>query len=198
MATITPLRRCAPDATLTQAWVEAAEDGAILLAGLDAPARTAAGCLLQPEPGDRVLAVVQPGQPAYVLCVLEKAGAAGTLDLGGGARITARDGALALEGRELELRAGTGRARFDAFSWQSRSLTAQVGSLRALGLTLESVFDRVVQRARTSLRWIRDLDHAAAGRVRRQVQGQYSVQSGSASITAEGQVKVDGRQIHLG
>jgi hypothetical protein len=215
MATVTPLQH-GTGATLAQACVAGREAQTLILSlppGTTIRARRAAGCLLRPEPGDLVLASFQPGGEAYVLCVLERTGDAATLDLAPEVAVTARSGRLELTGLEVALKAGvavqvaapalqvdgtTGVARFQDFTCTAGSLTARAGALRLLGQTLETVFDRLVQRVRLSLRWVSELDRLEAGRSHTAVADRCTLRAGSVSLLAEDEVKVDGKRINLG
>ena len=188
MGAIALLRREPAATALAQAWVAGADGDAFLLSrpsGEPVRARRAAGCLLQPEAGDMVLACLQPGGTSYVVCVLEKAGEVATLALGPEVTLTARSGQLELQGAEVAVRART-------------AMRLEAPAIHFLGRTLDLVFDRLVQRARNSFRWIQELDQVHARRSHTAVSERYTLRSGSASIVAEDEVKVDGKRINLG
>ncbi|MGB1111309.1 MAG: DUF3540 domain-containing protein [Gammaproteobacteria bacterium] len=154
-------------------------------------ARRAADCLLEPEPGDRVL-IVSLGRTSYILSVLERANpAAGTISLEGDMHLLSRSGDVTLSGSAVELRGETLKAT-------GATLESRIGTVRHTGDRVEAIFETLIQRCRNAMRWVEDTEMASMGNVIQQVRKMLNLRSENAIITARKDIKVDGERIHMG
>lgn len=177
-------------------------------------AARAAGCLLEPQPGDLVLAAVSTGSGAYITTVLERGAASEEARLGLPAKtvveaeqeLTLRAHELSAVGREsasLEAPACSvttvvGQARFERFSMIGIQVKAKLAELKSVIGSIDTTADRMVQRLSRSYRRIRDFEDNRIGRWRCLVDELFSVRSKESSLTAEKQVKIDADKISLG
>lgn len=202
--------------TLEYATVEEAHEGALALRTPHGPAtaRLAASCLLAPEPGDRVL-VSLDREEAFVLAVLERSGAGERrLVLPGPARlevpegrlsIAARDGVSLASATEVSLAApdlAMSAARLTAgvteTAFTGAGLEARVARIKVVARAVDSFLGRCVERMVSCLRQVREHDETQAGSARQIVEGTLTVHTANTVHLAEGHVKIDAEQIHLG
>lgn len=189
----------APDAQVARVARRLAPCACELLAGGELThARVAASCLLQPEPGDLVLAWRAQAGPSYVLAVLERPLDAGCVRLPGGAELHAGAGALRLRARCVELLAE--RARVHAVSLQLRAdrAFAWLGDVQARGRSWLTRLERSVVELGDSLRRVRGLDESHVEQQRMRVRQRLHIQARDTSIVCERRVRVDARHIDLG
>ena len=172
------------------------------------PAQRARGCLVRPEIGDTVLLAVSP-VGAHVLQVLERPAeldGGSDLDFEGPVRLRVRNGGLNLAAAkdisliapELEIDARKGRARVEDFSFFGRLFSGQVERLKVAADTLDAIFKRAVQRLTNSYRYVEEHDEVQSGSTRFLVDGTMTMQTKTTMHTAEGHIKIDAEQIHLG
>ncbi|NUU02188.1 DUF3540 domain-containing protein [Herbaspirillum robiniae] len=178
-------------------------------------AQRADSCLIQPDCGDTVLVCAGGGNaPAYILAVLARAERdSAVLALPGGVALNTDHGKLTVSGRQLEMAATEGltlqaptlgvaalrgEMKFGSLETSAQQVQARFGAVSLMARVLNSTVDRLVQKAKNSLRWTEGLDETRAGRVRAQVQGRHEIRAGHATVIAEGQVKIDGEKIDLG
>lgn len=196
--------------------VVACEAGRIMVqaGGRRMAARRAASCLVEPEPGDLVLVGGDLAR-CYLLAVLERAGTAplriageGDVELlarGGTVRLVGEEGVEIATAREVRITAEaiavkSSRAALfiDELSVVGRSAVAHIGRLRAMGSVLESFVDRVMMRARRSVRLIEESDHTRAGSIDLRADATLQAHGETSIVTASTLVRLDGGQIHLG
>ncbi len=206
-----------PDLTLGGAAVLLTRDGRsarIEREGLVQDARIAFGCLVRPEPGDRVLVDVADGT-VWVLSVLERpsgaapclwaegdlsivavrgdislmAGGAANIDAGGAARISAP---------EIGLHAGIARFVVDEFLQVGRKIAWHVAKIRSVGEILETFADHVLTRAKRGSRYIEETDQLRAGDIDHRAEGTLQLNARTAFVTADKVVRMDADQIHMG
>jgi Protein of unknown function (DUF3540) len=177
-------------------------------------ARRAIGCLLEPVEGDRVLVALLQDE-AWVLSVLERDGAVTSrLSAPGDMELVAREGKLRIHSKEgIDL--GTpGPARITAGRVEVTALTAKmlVRQLHALGEraiseftkvevvaeSVDTLADRVRQRAKRVMRFVEGLDQLRAGHVDTRAEGLVRTHAADQVVTADGLVKVDAKQVHIG
>lgn len=130
----------------------------------------------RPQPGDRLLVWLQEAD-GYAVGVLSGAGQA-RLDFTGDVEVRALDGRLRLRGDE------------------GVELEAPQISLRARDL--RTFADTVTEKTTTAYRWVRELLTVRAGESRRTVDGEDHSRSERSVTLAEGTVRIDGAQVHLG
>jgi hypothetical protein len=107
-------------------------------------------------------------------------------------------GAVRLRGKKLELEAVEGRVGIRDLHVGGVTLQARLDQAKLEVGRLETVADRVFERARSVFRQAEDLYQLKAGRLRELVKGGYAVRAGHASLVADDEVKIDGKQINLG
>lgn len=177
-------------------------------------ARRAAGCLLAPQVGDEVLVAVAPGRACWVISVLERDESAGAvLELDGDVTIRAPRGRLSIAAEgldlvsgketnlvsgELNVRASQGNVVLEKLAFLGSSLLAEVKAARLVAEALDTVAERVVQRAKRAYRFVAEVEHVRAGRIDCAATKELTLRAENAVIMAEELVKVDGAQIHVG
>lgn len=174
----------------------------------------AAGCLLDPGPGDVVLFWESAFGTAYILCVLEKAPAReSVISIEGDLSVRARGGSInmsadavglsggekvSLNSPELEITAAQARVSVGSMGFTGKILTAACDKVRLTALAFDSVVDRMTQTLRSSFRRISDVEHVHAGRIRSVVSDAWSLLSRKTDIKAKEKVKIAGERVDLG
>ena len=166
-------------------------------------AQVAAGCLLEPGTGDRVLVSRCPGE-CFILGVLVRQGqgrrvridgeltiSAGRLNLQGDEAVEVSGPRVGVVGQVAELRAG----RADVAAEEG---TARFQRTRLVTGVLETVSDRVVQCARQVVRRVEEVETLSVGNLIQRVRENLVSRSRRTSITARKDVHVDGERIHMG
>lgn len=179
-----------------------------------ATARRAASCLLAPEAGDRVLLSLDR-EEAFVLAVLERSGTGERrLVLDGPARLEVPEGGLSIAARDgislasatevsiaapdLSFCAARLTAGVSETSLTGEGLTAKVARIKVVARSVDSFLGRCVERMVSCLRQVREHDETQAGSARQIVEGTLTVHTANTVHLAEGHVKIDAEQIHLG
>ena len=154
-----------------------------LSSGVALVAQRATSCLVAPEEGDRVL-VGWCGEEAYVLAVLHRReGASVRL-------VTRADTDLAVDG----VLSVTSRA----FSLSSVRAKLDLARVDAIFGKVEATIERVLQRVKSSYRFVEGADHVRAGSIDIAAESTMSLHSNDTLMSAERLVKVDAEQIQLG
>lgn len=178
-------------------------------------ARRAVSCLVAPEPGDVVLTAVTQTGAAYVLAVLERPGdapptltAEGDLAIRlpkGRLAVAAQDGVDLVSGKAMSLIAGAlnvtavdSNIALSRLSFVGSMVQTEVERLKVLAESVDSTLTRLYQRVKRSYRVVEELDQVKAERIDMEAKEDVRVHGKNAIVTAEGLVKVDGDQIHLG
>ncbi|MFA5182001.1 MAG: DUF3540 domain-containing protein [Syntrophales bacterium] len=163
----------------------------------------AGGCLLAPETGDEVL-IADNGDRAFILTVLAREGDRGTITLpeisaveGGDITFTARR-AVAMEAPRITLAGILGEVKFKGISLLSQWCDVRISKITTVAERWDRIVGRLSERIRDSYRRIENTEQTMAGRIRTIVKGRFSLSSKNAAVTAEEEVKVDGKKIHLG
>ncbi|MFH1137207.1 MAG: DUF3540 domain-containing protein [Pseudomonadota bacterium] len=184
----------------------------LITSGQVLDAEKADGCLLVPEENDLVLAARGPDRTNYILHVLKKYSSQGEVALPGETKITAPRGLeleadrVALSGRrevelrgpEINLEAVKGRARFLDFSFLAGRVQAGIKDASTEIMRHHSIIGRLTQKITSSYRWVKNLEQTRAGRMTFLVRDRWLTKAGSAALTAESEVKIDGEKINLG
>lgn len=159
---------------------------------------TAAGCLLQPAPGDTVLVSIADGK-GFVIQVLTRHGEKpARLHVQGDTELHVRDGQLRLAADTLDLQAAT--------------LSLQADRMIETGTERESHWDRQVDVTRhqqsfitrrelhmeRSVRRVAEHEEQSAGSIRLIVARDWRVRADSADLLGGRRVKVDADIVHLG
>lgn len=172
----------------------------------------AAGCLLEPNPGDLVLLMRHPGGIHYVLQILEQSDPASTLRFPGDLSLDVSQGSCsvyaqkleatgresaAVHGREVTLTGEQGRMRFANLDVLAKLLEARIQQMHAFGECIRLAASQLTSRLGRVLRWTGYELHRARS-VRTEVEERFTVQAGQADILAKDEVTVDAEKIHLG
>jgi hypothetical protein len=176
-------------------------------------AARAPSCLVAPDDGDRVL-VATVGREAFVIAVLAReGGGATTVATDGDLAIVARGGrvsvrgseGVALAGAEVSATAPRITLASDALDLASRAVslvadvaTTRFGAAKLVARTADAVLDRVFLRAERSFRQIEALDQTRAGQVDVVAKDCALFRGEHTIVGADGLVKVDGEQVHIG
>ncbi len=192
-------------APLTGAPADAAEivarDGggfAILRQGREAFAQRAFSCLVEPEPGDRVL-IGQVGEEVFILAVLSRPGAAPMrLALPDGARIAARDGRLSLEAGTLAMEAEATVLSTRMLDVAAARTDARLGRIGLLAEAIETVAQRIVGRFRRSYRVVEEAEQLRARDIDLRASGHMHMRGDATTVQGTALVKLQADQIHLG
>lgn len=180
-----------------------------------ARASRAVSCVVDPEPGDLVLVAALASGAAYVLAVLEReAGAKVAFVADGDLELRAASGKVSVAGKEgvtvassadvrilaakLDVRAAEGNVVLDKLALLGRSVLAEVETVKTLATALDSIATRISQRVKRSYRIVEESDQVRAARIDYEAKESLQLHAHDALVTAEGLVKVDGDQIHLG
>lgn len=185
--------------------------------GASYDARKSVSCLVRPEPGDVVLLAFDEVSRCHILSVLERPGgdlAPRTLAFEGPVNLQIRSGGLSvaaaehvslaseekisLATAELVLDAHRGVARIGAFSYFGKIFQSQVEAVKHVADTLDSIVRRAVQRLTSSYRYIEEHEEIQSASTRMLVEGTLTMQTQNTMHTAEGHIKIDAEQIHLG
>ncbi len=186
----------------------------IVVGGERLLARRAAGCLLDPCVGDTVL-LGSSEDAHWVLTVLERdATRSSEITVEGDLRLRAAHGKIAivaqdgidlispgttsLVSNQVEVRARSVNALVDGLELVGGWMRTEVERVKVFAQSLDQVVDRFSQRSKRSYREVSDFDQLKAGSAHHRVDKTLRVHAGDAAITADGIVKLDGKQIHVG
>ena len=180
-------------------------------------ARTAAGCLVRPRTGDRVLLCVAGDGECYVLSVLERAGGPEQetcLEFDGNVSLHAKGGdlsftadrdltlaseqSMALASRKVSIHAGVGEAVIEHLSVAGRALQSRIKRIRTVASSVEQTARRFTQRLRDSFRYVEDQDEVQCGSARYLVEDSLTLHSKNTVHMAEEIVTINAEQVHLG
>jgi hypothetical protein len=177
-------------------------------------ARIAFGCLVQPEPGDRVLTSVAEGA-IWIVAVLERSSdvparlsaegdfaivsVRGNVSLTGaqGVRLDAGD-TVQIAAPEIDLHTGVARFVLDELVQIGRQASLYVTKIRSVGEIFETFAEHVLTRAKRGTRFVEESDQMRAGSIDHRAAGTLQLNAETAFITAGTVVRVDADQIHMG
>ncbi len=178
-------------------------------------AQRAVSCLVEPEPGDRVLVTLDAAGRCYVLAILEReAGVPQRVMLAGDTEFCAPAGRIGFAARDglslsspqsieitsnaLQINANEGQFVVDRATYTGSLLRGCVASIKLAATSLDMVLDRFTQHVRQSLRRVDELEQLRARQIDHQAQDTLSLHGNNTMVTAGNLVKVDGKQIHVG
>lgn len=172
---------------------------------------------------DRLLVSVDPSTGGMVLssprgpfAIRSEAGdielqASGAVRVAGGERVELRGGhgddaaTFSLEGAlskltsdAIDVTARRARAGIADVKLAARTLASRIEDARHEYGRVETVAERVVERAKTAMRRVEELSELAAGRIRSVATGGMTLRAGHASLEADDEVRIDGKHINLG
>lgn len=214
---VLPSEAAQPGTAMRQAWVTAQGKGDSFILRLDSGemrnAKRAAACLLQPEPGDSVLAFTPAGGRTYILSILEKSSRKHRIRLEGDTELDTGKGRLDIKAAQLGLKADSS-LELEAPSLALRGVHATMNFLqtRLYSLDLElcarqatGVFDSLRTRARSlvqeltdSLRRVENVETLEAGHLRERIRHTRHSLAGTIIAKARKRLKLDGKRIDLG
>lgn len=194
------------------------ENGCLVFAsGALSEARIAAGCLIKPDAGDLVLLSVDRPGGIYVLSILERRATdkpsndlvfegdvnleirRGSLNIAAGEDIRLNSAKnLCTASRSLDINAMEGKAKVSTLSFIGNFLDARIEKLKLLADTADTILRRAVQRLTSSFRYIEEHEEIQSASTRMLVDGTLTMQTKNTMHTAEGHIKIDAEQIHLG
>ncbi|MFP5221834.1 MAG: DUF3540 domain-containing protein [Acidobacteriota bacterium] len=194
--------------------LEAAADGFHVATSFGAVrAVRAVSCLVEPDPGDKVLLSVDMAGSAYVLSVLESASAL-TLAVDGDARLCVRGGSLTLAADKdialacpgemaaaagnMRLHASRGEAVIERVSLVGRALKTQFKRVSSVARSVDQMFRSFTMRAQESTRLVKEHDEVQAGSQRVLVEDLMALHARNHSMIAEEHVVINADQIHMG
>jgi hypothetical protein len=167
-------------------------------------AQKAEGCLIMPEPGDRVLMALETNDDVFILNVLTKKNSETKIAIPGkvvieGDEISLRGSKSAsLEAPEVKLSGVYGEVSFAGFSFIASWCETRVKKAVVAAHKLDSVIDTLTERIRNSFRHIEGMEQTTAKRVRTIVKERFFLKARHTAVIAEEEVSVDGKQIHIG
>ncbi|MGD0530460.1 MAG: DUF3540 domain-containing protein [Polyangiaceae bacterium] len=184
------------------------------LDGAHQRALQAVGCIVEPQVGDVVLALVHE-KGSHVLCVLDReTQGPKRLAVEGDLAIEARGGSVTvaahgdfelIAARRAHIVAGTvDVTAAEANAWVGRLtlvgdyVRAELGKVMLFASSMTTEAERVVQRIKRSLRVVEETEHVRAGTIDYRAEGMVNVRGKTTLVTAETLVKLDGEQVHLG
>lgn len=187
----------------------------VLVSGNIFEAEVAASCILKPEAGDLVLLSVDGAGTAYVLSILERSGKTrnelifdgdlsievrqGNFDVKSGKSISLNSASgISTSSQALDITALEGTARIAGLSFIGNVLSARIEKIKLVADAVDSIFRRTVQRLTSSFRYIEEHEEVQSASTRMLVDGTLTMQTKNTMHTAEGHIKIDAEQIHLG
>lgn len=176
-------------------------------------ARCAVSCLVEPQPGDRVM-LSQDGRQAFILAILERDTEAVQLRFPGDVRVQVPAGAMTLTSAgpmtvesasalhqhapRWRMVAGQAEVVTNDLTVSSRRATVTADDCKLLAKALDSVIDRVSQRSKVLVRWVEELESVQAGQLIQRVRQTFSLDARHTVVNARKDVKIDGERIHMG
>lgn len=177
-------------------------------------ARRAVSCLVEPEPGDRVLLAVPPSGDLFVLAVLSRESDAQLrLPLDRDAAIRCRGTLSLFATDDLELRSAKEVATVatkvsttaveatvtaDRLSIVGRFVEAHTEQIKGVLGVVDTVLERLSQKMKRSYKYVEEIDMTRAQQVDLRAEETVSIRAANAFVTAEALMKIQGEQIHLG
>jgi hypothetical protein len=172
-------------------------------------ASRAVSCIVSPEVGDLVLIALDDIGTCYILSILERAvRPQGNTDLAfdgnvnirvsGGSLSLASDEGLSLASPNFGLDAREATVRIDKTSFFGRIVENNVAKIKLLAESMDSIIKRTVERVRSSYRYVEEHEEVQSASTRMIVDGTLTMHTKNTMHIAEGHVKIDAEQIHLG
>jgi hypothetical protein len=178
-------------------------------------ARRAVTCLIEPEAGDKVLVCLGVDDRTYILAILERPQGSGfemnvTGDLTvsspeGSVSVRARDAIGLVSGKSVEMLSPHLKASFqladvvfNKLLYAGQAIEATVARMKMVAQVVESVVGRLHQVLKNSYRTVEESETMKAGNVHYLVRKLMALRSRYTVITADKDVKIDGKHIHMG
>ncbi len=178
-------------------------------------AKRASSCLVEPALGDRVLVATEDEGDSFVLAVLERKESQKTTiavegDLvfrtpHGKVEIAAQEGVdivaaapVNVTGSEVTVKALRARLSAEWIEVVGAAVKAELGKVKMLASTFDSVLDRFSQRTKRSYRTVEEIDQVRAQHIDWAAEGNAHLRGENTLVTATDLVKVNADQVHLG
>jgi len=180
-------------------------------------AAKALSCLVEPRPGDTVIASLDAAGRNYILAVLERnregnpatdlrfdgpvnvhVGKGNLTLMSEGDMKLASQGTLACTSDKMKIHTDNCSAQISRFHYAGRSLQIQIERLKTVAVYADQIFRRLTQRMESSFRFVKDQDELQAGSSRVLVEDLMTMHAKNSLIMAEENVTVNAEQIHLG
>jgi hypothetical protein len=179
------------------------------------PAKKAFSCLVSPEPGDLVAFSNIESKTCFVLAVLKREHSdATTLQFPGNVRMEVKNGhtemiskdnlklasanAIEMISNQFKVTALDGDFTLSNIRVIGTELLSQMKTIKTIAGSIDTVADRITQRAKDCYRWISGTDQLQANSVIKNIKKVLSIKTERAAIIAKGDVKLDGKRINLG
>jgi Protein of unknown function (DUF3540) len=189
-------------------------DARVECGGCIVDARIAFSCIVRPEPGDRVLMSVADGT-TWVTAITERlTDTPSCLWTEGDVSIVSVRGDVSLmAGRsvnldaadrtriaspEIALHAGVARFVLDELQQIGRKASYYVKQIRSVGDLVETFAEHVITRTSRSSRFVEESDQLRAGDIDHRADDTLQMRAGTMLMSADGVVRVDAEQIHMG
>ena len=117
---------------------------------------------------------------------------------GGRSGLLLGSGVAQLKAPRVGVRADQASMGVDALRYHGRKLHAKLDSALLVANRVETVAQRILEKAVNVYRRVEQLHQLRAGRVRTHVEGAHLVQAGTSEHRARGPVRIDGERIELG
>lgn len=158
----------------------------------------AAGCLLQPAPGDTVLASIADGN-GYVIQVLARnAAAPARLRMQGDTELHVRDGQLRLTADTLDMQANLLSVRAERLIESGGQRESHWDTNVEVSALHQSFLTRRELHMERSVRRVAEHEEQSAGSMRLIIARDWRVRADTADLLGRRRVKVDADSVHLG
>lgn len=178
-------------------------------------ARRAVSCLIEVEEGDRVLIAMSDSGEAYVVAVLERAGATktqivfdGHADIRvpeGRFQVTASDGVelatprdMAIASARFNLSSKEAEISVNKMSFVGSFVRTQVERIKLATETMNMIVGTLYQHATCVFRRTDEIEELRANNIDYKAEESFALHGKYTLLTANELVKVDSEQIHLG
>lgn len=175
-------------------------DGTVVLAvgARRLSGRRATSCLVEPAPGDLVLAIEAEGE-TYVLAVLDRTGGAeAVLSVPGVSSATLNQDQLALRCETLSVDAGHATLRSRLAQVAGQTLNAVAQRLDVVARTLRRTADHEFSHAKTATRTVEGMESVTAGELMLEGRSVLAQRAGIVLVDAREDVRVNGERITMG
>ena len=108
------------------------------------------------------------------------------------------DDAITLASKNSELAAQEGRVSIEKTSFFGNVVESNIARIRVIADALDSIIRRAVQRFTSSYRYVEEHEETQSASTRMIVDGTLTMHTKNTMHIAEGHVKIDAEQIHLG
>jgi len=167
-------------------------------------AHKAEGCLIAPDAGDRVLVASETNGDVFILNILSKENRDARIIMPGkviieGEEVSVCAGkSVSMDAPKVRLAGAYGEVHFAGFSLLVNWCEIRVKRAVVVAQKLDNIVDTLTEKMRNCFRNVENMEQTKAGRIRTIVQERFFLRSKNASVVAEEDVSMDGKQIHVG